>query len=339
MSNAIRQVIGPTKKRLLDLLQEWSQIQQEKMDPTLPLDEKLNFVKQQIFLLEGLKSRIKRASDLLQVKSDEWSKLIQTSKGEIRKEESELYDKFNQPSDGSNGFIAEMLNAQDQILVIENRLRELQHAKSTMESPGTSLRGQSPTPVTSPAALSSSGQSFIPTAVPPRDSNPQGVPPPVATPLSKLPKLPLPEFYGEETDFAAFWDVFETTIHNRADITSGDKFRYLVGLLKGKALNPIAGIKVTSENYPHAIARLKERYGSYRAIKQNLYNQLEKLPKCGSAKIQELQETLDGVEKILSQLDALQEGLNQTVLINQVKNKFPGSICLELERMKNSSHL
>ena len=334
MSNSIRQIIGPTKKQLLDLLQEWSQLQQMKLDPSLSHDGKLNFVKQHIFLLEGLKSRIQRASDLLQSKNDEWSKIIQLSKGEKRSEETEFYEKFNQPTDGSEGFIADMLNAQDQLLVIENCLRELQHAKSTMELPETSVRGQSPTPATSPAALSSAGQSFLPASAPPRDITPSGRLPSVMIPVSKLPKLQLPEFYGEETEFSAFWDVFETTIHNRADITPGDKFRYLVGLLKGKAAHCVAGIKVTSENYPHAVASLRERYGSSRTIKQYLYYQLEQLPKCISTETWELQETLDGTEKILHQLDALQEDLNQTLLISHVKAKFPYKIRFEIERLR-----
>ena len=324
MSQPIRQVIGPTKKRILDLLKDWKETQSITVDQSLPLEEKLNRIKQQIFVLEGLKLRLTKAANLLQTKNDEWAKLIQSLKGESKQQEADLYEQFNQPSDGSQGFIADMLYAQDQILVIENHLRELQYAKSTMETP---------TPVSSPAAFSE-GRSFTSTAPTQAPEAQRG--PPAASLTTKLPKLPLPEFYGDEINFASFWDVFESTIHNRTDLTAGDKFRYLAGLLKGDAFKIIAGIKVTGDNYQHAIAGLRERYGSSRVVKQNLYSQMEKLPICGSTKVQELQETLDSIEKILRQLETLHEGLNHTMLINQVKSKFPASICLEIERTKSS---
>ena len=323
MSQPIRQVIGPTKKRILDLLKDWKETQSITVDQSLPLEEKLNRIKQQIFVLEGLKLRLTKATNLLQTKNDEWTVLIQSLKRDSRQQEADLYEQFNQPSDGSQGFIADMLYAQDQILVIENHLRELQYAKSTMEMP---------TPVSSPATFSE-GHSFVSTA-PTTQTPPVQGGLPIVSLTAKLPKLPLPEFHGDETNFAPFWDVFESTIHNRTDLTAGDKFRYLVGLLKGDAFKIIAGIKVTGDNYQHAIAGLRERYGSSRVIKQNLYSQMEKLPICGSTKVQELQETLDNIEKILRQLETQQEYLNHTLLINQVKNKFPAEIIFELERLR-----
>ena len=158
------------------------------------------------------------------------------------------------------------------------------------------------------------------------------------TPVVKLPKLEMPEFNGEdETKWLSFWQSFESQIHNRTDLSDIDKFRFLKRALKGRAGDVITGIQETNSNYLTAIQSLQERYGDLRSIIQLLYSQLENIPKSGPS-VTELQLTCDNTEKILRQLENLEQDIHNYILVNLVKNKFP-SILLELEQVKGNSDL
>ena len=76
---------------------------------------------------------------------------------------------------------------------------------------------------------------------------------------SKLSKIRLKDFWGNIEDWESFWDVFDSHVHS-TDMPNIFKFTYLIDVLKGDALDPIQGIKLTSKNYPDAIDALKDRY-------------------------------------------------------------------------------
>ena len=76
----------------------------------------------------------------------------------------------------------------------------------------------------------------------------------------KLPKIELQKFSGDPKKFTAWWDSFDSVIHQN-ELNDVDKFQYLRSLLAGEALNAITGLPPTSENYSHAIDILKSRFG------------------------------------------------------------------------------
>lgn len=49
---------------------------------------------------------------------------------------------------------------------------------------------------------------------------------------SRLPKLVLPKFRGNITDWTSFWDAFKAAIHENNDISKVDKLNYLNSLLE-----------------------------------------------------------------------------------------------------------
>ena len=67
-----------------------------------------------------------------------------------------------------------------------------------------------------------------------------------------LPKLNLPVFSGELTEWQMFYDSFCSSVHDRADISVVDKFSYLQSQLKGKALDVIKGFSLNAANYDTA---------------------------------------------------------------------------------------
>ncbi|KAK4317024.1 hypothetical protein Pmani_011836 [Petrolisthes manimaculis] len=112
----------------------------------------------------------------------------------------------------------------------EDRIRELAAAAA---APGTGVK-----------AGSVSGQSSS------RDSDVTNV---------KLPKLELPKFNGEVTQWQSFWDQFFSHI-DATDLPVISKFTYLMSLLEGDAKNVVKGLAHTCANYSVACGLLKERY-------------------------------------------------------------------------------
>ena len=43
----------------------------------------------------------------------------------------------------------------------------------------------------------------------------------------KLPKIVLPKFGSEITEFRGFWDRFESAVHNNPSLSTVDKFTYV----------------------------------------------------------------------------------------------------------------
>jgi hypothetical protein len=77
----------------------------------------------------------------------------------------------------------------------------------------------------------------------------------------KLPKLVLSKFKGNVANWTGFWDSYQVAVHDNTLISPIDKFNYLNSLLEGTAARAIQGLSLTSANYEHAAALLKERFG------------------------------------------------------------------------------
>ena len=89
---------------------------------------------------------------------------------------------------------------------------------------------------------------------------------PYSGPKVKLPKLSLMTFNGDLTTWTAFWDTFESSIHNNTDLSAIDKFNYLNSLLEGNAATAISGLTLSSANYDEAVVILKKRFGNRQQI-------------------------------------------------------------------------
>lgn len=76
----------------------------------------------------------------------------------------------------------------------------------------------------------------------------------------KLPKLELPKFSGEVTQWQSFWDQFNSHI-DATNLPVISKFTYLLSLLEGDAKSVVKGLAHTSDNYQVARDLLKDRYG------------------------------------------------------------------------------
>ena len=84
---------------------------------------------------------------------------------------------------------------------------------------------------------------------------------------TKLPKINLPFFSGNQIEWTSFWDIFNQSIHTDPNIQEVEKLIYLRGQLKGDAFRLISSYPIEVSTYPIVIALLKNTYGEAEHIK------------------------------------------------------------------------
>ena len=84
---------------------------------------------------------------------------------------------------------------------------------------------------------------------------------------TKLPKINLPFFSGDNVEWTSFWDIFNQSIHLNPAIDSVEKLVYLRGQLKGAAFRLISSYPIEAANYPVILELLKNTYGGTEHIK------------------------------------------------------------------------
>ena len=77
---------------------------------------------------------------------------------------------------------------------------------------------------------------------------------------AKLPKLELPTFSGDVTEWTSFWDQFQAVVH-ASELPDITKFSYLRSLLKGEAKAAVQGLSLTAAHYRIACDLLRDRFG------------------------------------------------------------------------------
>ncbi|XP_023159052.1 uncharacterized protein LOC111591716 [Ceratitis capitata] len=75
-----------------------------------------------------------------------------------------------------------------------------------------------------------------------------------------LPKLQLPIFSGDPTEWLTFHDAFCSLVNANASLSDGQKLQYLRNCLKGEALELVSSLAVSDKNYGEAWELLTSRY-------------------------------------------------------------------------------
>ena len=76
----------------------------------------------------------------------------------------------------------------------------------------------------------------------------------------KLPKLELPKFHGNVSEWPSWWDQFQATI-DTSNLPTVTKMTYLQGLLVGDAKACIEGLTLSETHYEIAKEMLEDRFG------------------------------------------------------------------------------
>ncbi|XP_044574060.1 uncharacterized protein LOC123258253 [Drosophila ananassae] len=111
--------------------------------------------------------------------------------------------------------------------------------------------------------------------------------------------------FGDE--WPAFKDIYESTIHNKANLTNTHKFHHLKSLLIDEAANLVRHLAIADSAYNTAWERLNERYNRPRHIVNSLLEQFMKLPTTTRSDTTTLRKVSDGANEIVRGLDAIEE--------------------------------
>ena len=151
---------------------------------------------------------------------------------------------------------------------------------------------------------------------------------------SKLPKLVLPKFKGDVTNYRAFWETFQSAVHDNEELSTIAKFNYLFSLLEGQALRAIKGLAITESNYTAAIDILHERFGKTQQIIAAHMDELLKISTCDGDKSKQLRFVYDKVSVNIRALEALgiQSDQYGSLLIPVIMSKLPSDVRLQIAR-------
>lgn len=87
----------------------------------------------------------------------------------------------------------------------------------------------------------------------------------------RLPRISIPTFNGNYTEWQSFHDLFVALIHNNASIENVQKLHYLKSSLTGDAEVLLRQFSITGDNYADAWSILKKRYNNKRYIANNIF--------------------------------------------------------------------
>ena len=128
---------------------------------------------------------------------------------------------------------------------------------------------------------------------------------------AKLPKLTLPSFSGEYTQWVSFWDQFSTLVDSKVDMANVEKLSYLKLSLKGDAAQIISSLLVTDTNYDIAKRKLEERYNNKRSIVKAHLAAIQALPVLKKESCVELRKLLESTNEHVQALQALMLPVDQ----------------------------
>ena len=143
---------------------------------------------------------------------------------------------------------------------------------------------------------------------------------------AKLPKLKLPSFHGNYSEFKNFFSSFCQLIDSEASLSNIEKFNHLLNSLQGQALDTVKAFQVTNENYPKALARLKARYDNKTLIFLDNITSLFELPSIQSPNSSKLRSLVDNASALYGSLLSLgsEAQISQAMLIYLVMEKADG---------------
>ena len=153
---------------------------------------------------------------------------------------------------------------------------------------------------------------------------------------AKLPKLVLPKFRGDVTQWQNFWDSFNSSIHTNMQLSQIDKFNHLHSLLEGQAARSIQGLPRTEANYNSAIDTLHKRFGKPQNIISKHMDEMLKIPGCANDNASQLRAVYDRISINIRGLESLGVSSNQygSLLIPVIMSKMPPEIRVQIARNK-----
>ncbi|XP_025831574.1 uncharacterized protein LOC112904803 [Agrilus planipennis] len=121
----------------------------------------------------------------------------------------------------------------------------------------------------------------------------------------RLPRINLPQFSGEYTEWLPFYNAFDSLIHNNYTLDDCQKFHYLK-FLGGEAARPIESLAITANNYQSAWSILQRRYKNDRLIVYSHVNSILNTPELSKPSTEGLRKLVNDISANLEALKAMQ---------------------------------
>lgn len=171
----------------------------------------------------------------------------------------------------------------------------------------------------------------------------EAIPPTTDTSKSqiRLPKIELQTFSGEITTFNSFLQMYNTVIHQSKDLSSIEKFNYLISSLRGEALSVVEHIPVTANNYNVAYDVLIKRYKNDRQALRAHWNAIENTVKVNADNPLELRNLLDTFTKNLKAINnfKLPKDLSDFILVQMLFKRLDIATITRFELHHNSTDM
>ena len=150
----------------------------------------------------------------------------------------------------------------------------------------------------------------------------------------RLPKINVPTFNGEQTQFQLFWECFDCAFHSNECISKVHKLNYLINALEGKAHQAIAGVQLKNENYDHTIKILKDRFGNKQQIISSHMQALLSLQGLPNERVSQLRLIIDQINTHVRGLDTLGVTAERygSLLIPVIMSRMPKEITIIVAR-------
>ena len=151
---------------------------------------------------------------------------------------------------------------------------------------------------------------------------------------AKLPKITLPKFNGEITN----WDSFNSAVHANTSLSRVAKFNYLNSLLEGAAKCAVQWLTLSDANYDAAVEILEQRFGKPQQIISAHMDEILKIPQCTSDRPASLRLVYDELSVHVRGLKSLGVSSEQygSLLIPIVMSKLPNDIRWQIARNTTS---
>jgi hypothetical protein len=94
----------------------------------------------------------------------------------------------------------------------------------------------------------------------------------------RLPQLDLKTFNGDVSNWVAYINLFDATVHQNPTLSSVLKFQYLLSSLTDEPLSLIKSLNISAANYPIAYQLLRDRYHNARRLSTLHLNAILDLP-------------------------------------------------------------
>ncbi|XP_070529958.1 uncharacterized protein [Cardiocondyla obscurior] len=127
----------------------------------------------------------------------------------------------------------------------------------------------------------------------------------------RLPKLNLPTFSGRYDEWYPFRDTFRSVIHENTAIPKIQRFQYLRSALTDEAKTIIESLEISKLNYDIAWDMLHERYDNEHVIVYTHVRAMIDLPSMQRENATELQRMVDGVNRHVRALVAMQRSADR----------------------------